>query len=97
MFCLTKRSNGFYYIFYTQLTGKRTSISTRKKYKAEALKFFSNFKAEMERKENEIPIPLDGFIFAFLKYSESIHSENTTKTFKTTFNFSVELPDFIDK
>ena len=53
MFCLSKRKNGIYYIFYDQPSGKRTCISTRTKYKAEANKFLTNFKEELKQRNEE--------------------------------------------
>ena len=89
---LSKRSNGNYYIFYFQPNGKKTCISTKSKIKSEALKFLSKFEVELKDrlKNKTIPILLKDFAFAFLKHSESIHSENTTKVFKVTFNFLIE-------
>jgi integrase len=89
MFCLSKRSNGYYYVFYDTPEGSRTCISTRTKYKSEALKFISAFEAELKQKlQNKvIQITLKDFYFQYLKYSESIHSSKTTKTIRVTFNF----------
>lgn len=43
---LTKRQNGFYYLYIKDdLTGKRKAISCKTKYKADAMKFISNFKS----------------------------------------------------
>lgn len=85
---LSKRTNGIYYIFYPQPNGKKTCLSTGERSKSEALKFLSNFEAElkMRKKNSVIPISLKDFTFEFIKYSESIHSPNTTKVFITTFN-----------
>ena len=89
---LSKHKNGFYYVYYFKPDGKRTSVSTKSKFKREALEFLSDFKRKnTEREKNKvIPILIKDFQFNFLKYSESIHSENTTKTFKVTFNFLSE-------
>jgi len=44
-----------------------------------------------ERKRSKsIPITLKDYIFRFLKYSESIHSINTTKTYKSTFKYFLD-------
>ena len=89
---LSKRSNGFYYIFYDNLNRKKTCISCKTKLKSEALKFLSNFQSEIKSRiaSKVIPIDIKTFQFEYLKYSESIHSENTTKVFKVTFNFLLE-------
>jgi hypothetical protein len=50
---LSKRPNGNYYIYYER-NGKRTCISTKSKYKSEALKFLSHFDKEIkERKKKQ--------------------------------------------
>lgn len=85
---LSKRSNGRYYIFYENSNGKRTCISTRTTKKAEALKFLSNFEKELKERESKktIPITLTQFKNQFLRYSESVHSINHTKSIRTSFN-----------
>lgn len=85
---LSKLSNGIYHIYYFKENGKKTKISTRTKYKSEAYKFLSNFEQEFKlRQQNKLsPIDLKKITFEFLKYSESIHSINHTKSIKTTFN-----------
>lgn len=90
---LSKRKNGIYYIFYNQPNGKRTCISTGERTKLEALKYLSNFESELKQRQKNktIPISLKNFTFEFLKYSESIHSENTSKTFKVTFNYLAQF------
>ena len=40
---LSKHKNGYYYIYYIDLNGKRKSITTKTKVKSEALKALSNF------------------------------------------------------
>ncbi|MCP5064070.1 MAG: site-specific integrase [Ignavibacteriae bacterium] len=90
---LSKHKNGIYYVYFTNpFTDKRSSISTKKKLKKEALKFLTTFEKSVERKKElqTIPITLKQFHWNFLKYSESIHSKNTTNTFKTTFNSALK-------
>ena len=86
---LSKHKNGFYYIYYFEpFTGKRKSISTKLKKKNEALTFLTSFSRHLEQtKQNRvIVISLKDFFWKFLMYSEAVHSPNSTKTFKTTFN-----------
>jgi len=85
---LSKRSNGIYYIFYHQLNGKITCISTKERIKSEALKFLSNFQKETKnRKESKAsPIPIRKFFDEFLIYSASIHSPKHTASLKATFS-----------
>ena len=86
---LSKRSNGFWYVFYDNTNGKRTCISTKTKYKRDAIKFLSNFQTELESraKSKVIPVLMKDYSFQFLKYSESVHSPKTTKAFQTTFKY----------
>ena len=85
---LSKRKNGYWYIYYDNQLGKRNSLSARTKIKGEALKFLSNFKDELKTRQSlkTIPINLKFFLFEYLKHSEVIHSENTTKSIKSTVN-----------
>jgi len=47
---LSKRQNGFYYLFIKdENTGKRKMISCKTKYKPEAIKFLSNFKNNSQK------------------------------------------------
>jgi integrase len=89
---LSKRSNGNYYIFYQNIFGKKTCISTKCKLKQEALKFLSNFEVELKFRQQTktIPITLKEFKNNYLKYSESIHREKTTGGFKNTFKFLID-------
>ncbi|MHB8339141.1 MAG: tyrosine-type recombinase/integrase [Ignavibacteriaceae bacterium] len=85
---LSKHKNGNYYIYYFNRAGKRNSISTKTKIKSEALSFLTSFRQILKEKESlkTIPISLKDFSFEYLKYSESIHSPNTTKSIKSFFN-----------
>lgn len=86
---LSKRSNGFYYIFYENHNGKRTCKSTKTKIKKEAYKYLSKFSVHIE-KITSLPIQeitLKEFTWKFLKYSETRHTWKTTLTYRTTFNF----------
>ena len=89
MFCLSKRSNGNYYIFYDKPGGKRTCISTRTKYKAEANKFLINFKEELKKRNDQklIPINLVQFNTEFINYSKTIHTAKTVKGYNQTLKF----------
>jgi integrase len=69
---LTKRQNGFYYLYIKDdLTGKRKAISCKTKYKAEAMKFISNFKnnsAEQIKKTSNHVLYLADLQREVLKY-----------------------------
>jgi len=90
---LSKHKNGYWYIYFNDEFGKRKSVSTKSKYKIEALKFISEFKLQLQsRKESKtIPITLVHFIIKFLIYSSTIHSENHTKSLRTTLNKLIEF------
>jgi len=50
---LSKRKE-IYYLYYPQQNGKMTCISTKTKYKSDALKFLSKFETEQKNKPAEI-------------------------------------------
>lgn len=51
---LSKHKNGIYYVHYTNdITGKRNAISTKEKYKPEAIKFLSDFKNNLKSKSKK--------------------------------------------
>lgn len=86
---LSKRSNGYYYIYYLQPNGKRTSISTKCKIKSDALKFFANFEKELEAKKLQKlkSISLQELINDFLNFSLTVHKPKTHKGYKITLKF----------
>ena len=88
MFCLSKRSNGFYYIYY-DAAGKRTCISTKTKFKADANKFLSDFKEEIKKRNEQklISLPLSKFISEFIDFSKTIHTAKTVKAYNQSLNF----------
>lgn len=85
---LSKHPNGTYYIYFDAQNGKRTRLSTKTKYKSEALKVLSKFQQEYsaELLKKTISITLTEFRVKFLAYSESIHSEKHNQSIKSTFN-----------
>ena len=89
---LSKRKNGYWYIFYQNSNQKKTCISTKSKFKREAISFLSNFRVELKQREKNkvIPITISQFRFHFLKYSESVHALKTTQVYVTTFNKLLE-------
>lgn len=92
---LSKRNNGFYYVYYYQPSGKRTCISTKTRLKVEAIKFLSNFKEEIEQKRIEKlrPVSLKEYCNQFISYSKNIH---TVKTHKGYVNALKYLQTFFD-
>lgn len=89
---ISKRNNGYYYIYYTDENGIRQAITTKSKIKSEAVKFLTNLKDEIKKKKEQkvIPITLTDFSQRYLEHSRAIHSSKTTKTFVTTFRFLQE-------
>lgn len=89
MFCLSKRSNGNYYIFYDSPSGKRTCISTKTKYKADAIKFLTDFKEEIKKRNGQkiISLSLAEFIKEFISYSQTIHTVKTVKAYNQSLSF----------
>ena len=92
MFCLSKRSNGVYYVYYNSPSGKRNCISPRREYKAEVNKFLTNFKEELKRRNDEklISISLSEFKTEFINYSKTIHAAKTVKGYDISLKFLSE-------
>jgi integrase len=80
---LSKRTNGYYYVYYFKLNGKRTCISTGTKLKSEALKFLSEFEDEIKKRKlsSVTPKTILEYRLEFASYSESFHRPKTTKQF----------------
>lgn len=85
---LTKLKNGYYYVYFIDINGKRNKVSTRTKVKSEAREFLISFQSTFsERKKEKLePLTLKQFRWKFLKHSESYHSWKTTLDYKSTFN-----------
>jgi len=85
---ISKHKNGYYYIYYIDLNGKRKSVTTKTKIKSEAVKVLSNFDQLINSKKNVFAeeLTLKQFRWKFLKHSESIHAWKTTLDYKSTFN-----------
>jgi integrase/recombinase XerD len=84
---LSKRKNGFYYVYYEDTYGKRNKVSTKAKLKSDANEFLSKFQEELKlraaRKLNTVR--LSEFMVEILNHSESVHSPKTTSNYRTTF------------
>ncbi len=81
------KRNGIYYLEYSKDGGKPRRISTHKKFKQEALEFLRTFDQQMKlrKKEESAPISLKAFVEQYLEYSETVHTEKTTRAFRVTF------------
>jgi len=66
---LSKRTNGYYYIFYDDDSGKRQAVSTKSKLRSEALKFLTQFRKESNHKSKEeiLQINFKQFILIHIK------------------------------
>lgn len=86
---LSKHSNGYYYIYFNTDTGKRNSISTRTKTKAEAIKFLSSFKEEIKKRQIEKlnSVTLFDYVNNFLAQSVLNHTKKTVRTYKLSLKY----------
>ncbi len=84
---LSKRSNGIYYIFYEQPSGKRTCVSTKARNKNDALKFLGEFQNNLRiASDSKVTIiDLKSFSFDYLKFSEKFHRPKTYYMLKIIF------------
>lgn len=89
---LSKRVNGIYYIYYNDETGKRQAISTKTSIKSAALIFLTDFNQKVKKKQEKpaIAIKLKDFTEEFLIHSKAIHTDKTTRTYKTTFKIFLD-------
>lgn len=81
---LSKHSNGYYYVYYTQSNGKRNSTSTKTKIKSEAIKFLTEFRTELEKRKVQrlADILFSNYSNNFLTFSQLHHTEKTYKAYK---------------
>lgn len=77
---LSKR-NGIYYLWYANDAGKKRKISTRCRYKADALKFLQSFK-ETVRAQQAHRVSLSQFTRELLPYLQSNYSPETLLIYK---------------
>ena len=84
---LSKDKNGFYYLYYTGVDGKRKRKSTSARYKADALEYLRTFKFNHKQQiEAVLRIGLSDFQIKMIDYSKSIHKSKTTLSINTSFN-----------
>jgi len=83
---LSKRSNGVYYLWYTDESGKKCKGSTKTCSKSEVQRFLRNFIRNGKQQKSRLSaIPLSLFQAEFLTYSASTHSPKTRRAFLTAF------------
>jgi integrase len=84
---LSKRSNGIYYLWYFDDSGKRHKVSTGCRVKSDALKFVQQFKKDEHNRKSRIhKTSLLQFKDAFLAHSHSVHSPATQSLIALTFS-----------
>jgi site-specific recombinase XerD len=89
---LSKRSNGVYYLWFWDESGKRSKVSTKTHSKPEAQRFLSEFiQKGKEQKSRQSTILLSQFQAEFLTYSTSNHSPKTTRSYKTAFREFIRI------
>jgi integrase len=91
---LTKRQNGFYYLFITdEITGKRKMISCKTKFKPEAVKFLSGFKNNSKKLQtNSFKILyLSDLQREVMKYVSDNLRAGTVKIYKSTLILMLRL------
>ena len=77
---LTKRPGGVYHVVYHDELGRRRSVSTNQRRKAEAQKFLQTFRAEdRERRSKLKRLSLQEFTNSFLGHSRNIHTPKTVE------------------
>ncbi len=83
---LSKRSNGIYYLWFTDKSGKRKKVSTGSCLKSDALAFLRDFGGDRVGNSLAKAITLTQLIFEFQEYSKGVHTEKTRHSFASAFN-----------
>ena len=86
---ITKRQNGFYYLFLNdEITGKRKMISCKTKYKPEALKFLSGYKSKKEsyHKKKSNVFYTEDLKAEVLKYTSDNLQKSTSQIYRRVLN-----------
>jgi len=84
MATLFKRSNGVYYIVYTEEQGRRKWVTTHEKQKNNALKKLLDFSSIL--RETPSKTCLREFIAEFLSFAEEVYSPGTIDIYKKSLN-----------
>ncbi len=92
---LSKRQNGFYYLFITdEITGKRKMISCKTKYKPEALKFLSEFKnnsKQLLKEKSNVIYYIADLKREVLKYTSDNLQYSTSKIYNRVLNDMIRI------
>ncbi|MBI3192951.1 MAG: tyrosine-type recombinase/integrase [Ignavibacteriae bacterium] len=83
---LSKRSNGLYYLWFTNADGNKQKVSTGSSLKSDAVKFLREFKEENVRvRQTKITKTLNEFFADYMQHSQSIHTLKTQHSVKNAF------------
>ncbi|MDH7516292.1 MAG: hypothetical protein QHI48_10525 [Bacteroidota bacterium] len=90
---LSKRANGYWYLWYTDESGRRVKRSTKCKNKTDALGYLTRFKMEFdeERKHPKKNVSFSTFVEAFMSFFAGVHRPSTQKHFQTASREFVRL------
>ncbi len=89
---LSKHSNGTYYLWFRDKHGKKEKVSTRCKYKTDAVRFLQSFKKDdHERRQNAKNKLLSAFVSDFLKYVSGNFSKGTLATYRATLKNFISI------
>jgi integrase len=89
---LSKHSNGIWYLFYTNSSGKRAKVSTRCTHKTDALKFLQGFKQDEHlRRQNAKRKLCSEFWEEFLTYAQANFSQATVVLYKYALRLFFEI------
>jgi integrase len=91
MFLFKNKQTGRYYLYYFDISGKRKCITTKAKYKPEAMKFLKEFNIN-QKKENKLTNPI--YTLSDLK-NEVLKYATTNFDKKTVWEYSNIMTKFI--
>jgi len=77
---LHRRENGYWYLWYQDTNGRKRKVSTKRRYKGEALQFAKEFVATSTKRQS---ITIGDYISEYLNYSSAVHTSETKKVFNT--------------
>ncbi len=84
---LSKSPSGIYYLYYSDILGKRQKVSTRQTLKTDALKFLQAFDAEEVRKRaTRKNASLQSFMTDFLTYATGNYAKSTVTIYRSALN-----------
>jgi len=79
MYLSKNKKSGIYYCYYRKEDGKKTRISTKTKYKKEALKFLTTFEKEVANRKPSNSITLGELKIKYLASIEATHTSGSQR------------------